>query len=129
MGERKTPQAFVTACDRFIYLDLLGESAEDADDAEDVKEAEPQARPPALRRILTAAIEGTSQDDGWSHLGSVGTHLSKSHPSFDPRDYGHTKLSNLVKAQSYVEVRMPDASSPGPVLVRLKPAGRSARTR
>ena len=53
------------------------------------------------------------------HLGEVGNYLIKSHAAFDARDYGHAKLSELVRAQSYVEVRNP--TQPGPVWVRLKP--------
>ena len=68
--------------------------------------SEPAAAPrPNLKKALTAAISSTSKDDGWSHLGEVGNYLIKSHAAFDARDYGHAKLSELVRAQSYVEVR------------------------
>lgn len=127
IGARKTPQAFVAGCDRFIYLELLAEHGGDADpdddnvaDGDDSDEGAPA--PPPLRRILTAAIESTSQDDGWSALGGVGSHLVKAHPSFDPRLYGHGKLSNLVRAQEYVEVRAPGSGAGSTVWVRLKPA-------
>jgi uncharacterized LabA/DUF88 family protein len=138
IGARKTPQAFVAGCDRFIYLELLSKDsgdeaagegkgrsrAEDADDGADDSDetaGDGPPPPPPLRRILTAAIENTSQDDGWSALGGIGSQLVKSHPSFDPRLYGHTKLSNLVKAQDYVEVRAPGSGAGSTVWVRLKP--------
>ncbi|MEZ5091934.1 NYN domain-containing protein [Nocardioides sp.] len=120
MGERKTPAAFVTACDRYIYLDLLREPK---DEPEEATAEEATTKPPPLRRILTAAIDDTSQDDSWSSLSAVGNQLQKSHPSFDVRDYDHTKLSNLVKAQSYVEV---GESGSGTLRVRLKQAGQQA---
>ena len=124
IGARKTPQAFVAGCDRFIYLELLVVASaethvEEAPVAADGEEPPP---PPPLERILTAAIEGTSQDDGWSALGGVGSHLVKSHPSFDPRLYGHTKLSNLVKAQDWVEVKEPRSGAGSTVWVRIRPA-------
>ena len=78
---------------------------------------------PNLKRILSTAISSTSKDDGWSNLGEVGSYLIKSHAAFDPRDYGHTKLGELVRAQSYVEVR--DVAGPtgqSQLWVRLKPA-------
>jgi uncharacterized LabA/DUF88 family protein len=108
LGRRSTPENFVAACDRFIYLDLLKED-----------EDEKPAPPPDLKPILSAAISSTSKDDGWSHLGEVGSYLSKSHAAFDPRDYGHSKLGELVRAEPYVEVKgLP--GSPGQLLVRLK---------
>ena len=66
---------------------------------------EPTPKRPSLKPILSAAVRSTSKDDGWSDLGEVGSYLSKSHAAFDPRDYGHPKLGELVRAQSYVEVQ------------------------
>ena len=121
LGRRITPEAFVAACDRFIYLDLLSEEPQPAaQPAADDQESPP---PPNLKRILSTAINGTSKDDGWSNLAEVGSYLIKSHAAFDPRDYGHTKLGELVRAQSYVEVR--DVAGPtgqSQLWVRLKPA-------
>ena len=86
---------------------------------------------PNLKRILSTAISSTSKDDGWSNLGEVGSYLVKSHAAFDPRDYGHTKLGELVRREPYVEVK--DVSGPtglNQLWVRLKPAVRkTARTR
>jgi uncharacterized LabA/DUF88 family protein len=119
IGRRTTPGAFVAACDRFIYLDLLRPEPEQpaqrpADDAE------PKPKPPKLKPMLSTAISGTSKDDGWSNLGEVGSYLIKSHAAFDPRDYGHSKLGELVRAEPYVDVK--DESGPtGQLWVRLKP--------
>jgi uncharacterized LabA/DUF88 family protein len=112
LGRRTTPEPFVAACDRFIYLDLLGQEPQET----------PAPRPPNLKRLLSTAISSTSKDDGWSHLGEVGSYLSKSNAAFDPRDYGHTKLGELVRAQSYIEIKdAPGPSGPGQLWVRLKP--------
>jgi uncharacterized LabA/DUF88 family protein len=104
LGRRSTPAPFVAACDRFIYLDLLS--------------PEP-------------AISSTSKDDGWSNLGEVGSYLIKSHAAFDPRDYGHTKLGELVRGESYVDVKdVPGPTGLSQLWVRLKPTTRkSARSR
>ena len=129
LGSRKTPAPFVTACDRFIYLDLLSqEPQEPAQRAS--QDEEPTPPQPKLKRILSTAITSTSKDDGWSQLGEVGSYLIKSHAAFDPRDYGHTKLGELVRKQSYVEVK--DAAGPtgSQLWVRLKPTARkNARSR
>jgi uncharacterized LabA/DUF88 family protein len=119
IGRRNTPEAFVASCDRFIYLDLLTEErAERAPGAE-------------LEPILSTAITSTSKDDGWSNLSAVGAYLSKSHAAFDSRDYGHTKLGELVRAEPYVEVKdFPDQTGTSHLQVRLKPAtAKRARVR
>lgn len=121
LGRRSTPAPFVAACDRFIYLDLLSqeppESAQRAPEDE-----EPTSPPPNLKRILSTAISSTSKDDGWSNLGEVGSYLIKSHAAFDPRDYGHAKLGELVRAEPYVEVKdVPGPTGPSQLWVRLKP--------
>jgi uncharacterized LabA/DUF88 family protein len=130
LGRRNTPAPFVAACDRFIYLDLLSHEPEaPARPAPD--DEEPAPSPPDLERILSTAIAGTSKDDGWSNLGEVGSYLVKSHAAFDPRDYGHPKLGELVRAQRYLEVKdVPSPTGPSQLWVRLKPtAAQRKRTR
>ena len=123
LGRRNTPAAFVAACDRFIYLDLLNQQPQEPAQPASHDE-EPAPRLPNLRRILSTAITGTSKDDGWSQLGEVGSYLIKSHAAFDPRDYGHTKLGELVRHQPYVEVKdVPGPTGLSQLWVRLKPTG------
>jgi uncharacterized LabA/DUF88 family protein len=127
LGRRNTPEPFVAACDRFIYLDLLGKEPE-----EPAQRASQDEEPPVpnLKRILSTAISSTSKDDGWSNLGEVGSYLVKSHAAFDPRVYGHTKLGELVRGETYVDVK--DVSGPtglNQLWVRLKPGPKTARSR
>jgi uncharacterized LabA/DUF88 family protein len=130
LGRRSTPAPFVAACDRFIYLDLLSQ-----DPQESARRASDEGKPtpllPNLKRVLSTAISSTSKDDGWSNLGEVGSYLIKSHAAFDPRDYGHTKLGELVRAESYVEVKdVPGPTGLSQLWVRLRPAApKTARTR
>jgi uncharacterized LabA/DUF88 family protein len=130
LGRRSTPAPFVAACDRFIYLDLLsGEPHESAQRAS--ADGEPTPSLPNLKRILSTAISSTSKDDGWSNLGEVGSYLIKSNAAFDPRDYGHARLGELVRAEPSVEVK--DVAGPtglSQLWVRLRPtAAKGARTR
>jgi hypothetical protein len=112
LGRRTTPEAFVNACDRFIYLELLSQETQ--------KRATPALSD--LEDILSTAIRSTSKDDGWSHLGEVGSYLSNSDASFDPRNYGHSKLGELVRAEPYVDVKeVPGSTGNSTLLVRLKP--------
>lgn len=123
LGRRSTPAPFVAACDRFIYLDLLSQEPQEPE--------QPSAPLPDLKQILSTAISSTSKDDGWSNLGEVGSYLSKSHAAFDPRDYGHTKLGELVRGEAYVDVKdVPGPTGLNQLWVRLKPTARKgARSR
>jgi hypothetical protein len=111
----------VSACDRFIYLDLLrAEPEQPVETASEDREPPPPL--PKLKPVLSTAIRSTSKDDGWSHLGEVGSYLITANPAFDARDYGHPKLGELVRAQSYVDVKdVPGPTGTRQLLVRLKP--------
>ena len=120
-GERKTPDAFVHACDKFIYTEVLRAEVEPtvavkppakavarAQIAKPTGTAAPATRslpvattkPPVLPLpldLLRRAIEEASDEQGWAHLGAVGTYLTKIRPDFDPRLNGHRKLSDLLR--------------------------------
>ena len=121
LGRRTTPAPFVAACDRFIYLDLLSPTLAEPTPGEP-GDREPTAPPADLKRALSTAVSSTSRDDGWSSLSAVGSFLTTSDAAFDARNYGHSKLGELVRTQSYLDVR----DDPGPagtssLWVRLKP--------
>jgi uncharacterized LabA/DUF88 family protein len=101
-GQRKTPKPFVAACDKFIYTEILRQPESAASRPPEV--APPEVAAP-LRGQLTAAIGSGTQEDGWAPLGLVGSLLVKNDPSFDARNFGFRKLSELVKAQPYLEVK------------------------
>lgn len=98
-GERKTPEAFRNACDRFTYLDVLDEPA-----------VEPTSLPSARVSVqalrgdtklvsgLRACVTSASGEDGWANLGTVGQLMRKQHPDFDSRNWGFAKLSELIRA-------------------------------
>lgn len=112
LGRRKTPESLRRAVDQFIYLEVLEEQEKDevaATQATATTPAQPADEEPAsrinLQSALTRAINATSADDGWSTLADVGNHLRRTHADFDPRDFGHPKLSTLVEQQPYLETR------------------------
>ena len=121
IGGKKTPEAFQQACTQFIYLENISESTTsdvDADDEVDDGSEDGAPTLPDLRRLLTTAVGNTAGDDGWAGLGAVGQYLGRANAAFDPRTYGHRRLSDLVKAQDYVDVRDSDTVS-GPIWVRI----------
>ena len=102
-GEKKTPQPFVAACDRFIYTEVFSviENAE----KETTKIPGPKLRQDTqLMNLFRSAIAAASDENGWAYLGQVGTNISKQAPDFDPRNYHYEKLSELVAAIGYFEI-------------------------
>lgn len=102
-GEQKTPRPFVAACDRFIYTELLAASAGAKSEPrqQSVKELRGDTK---LVKLLRAATEAASDENGWAHLGGVGSNIVKQAPDFDPRNYGYAKLNELVAAIGLFEV-------------------------
>src|SRR5690242_14156053 len=102
-GEKKTPTPFVSACDKFIYTEILV-----------AKDDEAAATPPRsgaqlkqdtrLVNLLRNAVEASSDDSGWSNLAPVGSTIAKQAPEFDPRNYGYKKLSDLIAASDLFDV-------------------------
>ena len=116
VGQRKTPKAFVEACEKFVFLEVLGGEAPAA--TEQTKDDQP--RP--IQSVLTKALNKVdTDDDDWASLGALGNHLNRTDPSFDARTYGFAKLSDLVKAQPFVETKtVTGAGGRGQLWVRLK---------
>lgn len=114
-GEKKTPNPFVAACDRFVFTENLRPTAADSSDLTSPQEP--------LQRGLTAAVNGAAREDGWAALSAVGSLLVKGNPSFDPRNYGVQKLGELVRRQPYLEVKSVPAGDGSPnvhLYVRMK---------
>lgn len=113
-GEKKTPRAFVAACNKFIYTEILR--------APVVEPAAIKAAQERLKPLLIAAITGAKREDGWAPLSVVGSLVAKSNPSFDPRNYGCEKLGELVRRQTYINVKKTpaDGSPNAHIFVRLK---------
>lgn len=113
LGMRKTPESLRRAVDQFIFLELLGEQGrpDESSSPDEGRSSDPSPSEDSpeqtinLQSALTKAINATSGDDGWSTLGTIGQHLSRAHADFDPRAFGHQKLSTLVEEQPYLETR------------------------
>lgn len=104
-GEKKTPEPFVNACSMFTYVEALGQPSSAGPVATTKPRTAPELRSDTrLVQMLRSAVESGSGDDGWAHLGVVGSQVSNQ-ASFDPRNYGYRKLSDLIEATELFELR------------------------
>ena len=109
-GERKTPEAFRNACDRFIYLDVLEEPAADNAPAARTRVAPAKLRSDTkLVAGLRQSIATASDEDGWANLSVVGLLMRKQQPDFDSRNWGYAKLSDLLGATELFIMQAPPA--------------------
>jgi hypothetical protein len=139
IGAKKTPTSFVNACDRFTYLEVLSlppaavqselpqpEAASANADAQATATVLPLIAGPVdeesaahdggeglpdLNAVVLGAIDACARDDGWAMLATVGWYIVNNHPSFDSRNYGYAKLSQLMRNLEVVEVaEVPDST-------------------
>jgi hypothetical protein len=141
-GERKTPSAFISACDKFIYIEILKPKEEPVrhkaspPKSKSVKRSKApvpeETEEPigkisnAMIQLITDTINDVADENGWAFLGDVGNLLLKKQPDFDPRNYGFKKLVSLMKSIDAVEIdnrNIGKDNSSIQVYVRTKQAG------
>ena len=142
MGEKKTPQPFIKACEKFIYLEVLKNAEEkveekiekedksDKDDAQPKKEKKVAEKPSVsvvplkkVRAAIKDIVNSIGNDEGWAYLADVGNNLSKRMPDFDSRNYGYRKLIDLVSTLSGFEIsRIPvgESGKVNKILIKIK---------
>jgi len=108
IGEKKTPNPFIVACDKFIYIEILKNQAQknasEPEDQEDGKKESLDKITTKEIRFIASTISDLSDDDGWAFLGDVGSLLQKKQPNFDSRNYGFQKLTPLIKSIKNFEI-------------------------
>lgn len=143
VGERKTPNPFIVACDKFIYIEVIRAAAERARSAQAVpppgekpakKEKTPaggkkkqeesaplpepapepasKAVPKDIVDLIADSLEVIADEDGYAFMGELGNLLQKKLPDFDPRNYGFSKLTQLVRSQDRFEIDVRQSSIP-----------------
>ncbi|MGE0088018.1 MAG: NYN domain-containing protein [Bacteroidales bacterium] len=100
IGEKKTPNPFIVACDKFIYIEIIA--------AEEISKTTKTTTVTAANKIdsvnkkliqlIKTSIEDLADDTGWAFLAEVGGLIIKKRPDFDPRNYGFPKLTPLIKS-------------------------------
>jgi uncharacterized LabA/DUF88 family protein len=108
IGEKKTPEPFIVACDKFIYIEILrsksDESETDISKERIAKKNEVEKITPSVIKLISTTISDLADEDGWAFLGDVGNLLQKKQPNFDPRNYGFQKLTPLINSTNRFEI-------------------------
>ncbi|WP_207534427.1 NYN domain-containing protein [Desertivirga arenae] len=116
IGEKKTLNPFIVACDRFIYIEILGNNSDK--ESEEVKTNEPAAKKDTKRKVpsrepklnkatiklISTTINDVADESGWAYLADVGSLIMKKQPDFDPRNFGFFKLTPLIRSIPSIEI-------------------------
>ena len=115
IGEKKTPNPFIVACDKFIYIEILKAKVEKPKQIESGEEDHSHDDDSSVDKVtskeiklIASTIDDLSDDDGWAFLGDVGSLLQKKQPNFDPRNYGFQKLTPLINSTGKFEIEQKD---------------------
>jgi uncharacterized LabA/DUF88 family protein len=102
IGEKKTPDSFIVACDKFIYIEILKDQSEEIESestrSKSIQKSNVDQITPKDIKLISSTISDLADDDGWAYLGDVGNLLQKKQPNFDSRNYGFQKLTPLIKS-------------------------------
>jgi len=131
IGEKKTPNSFIVACDRFVYIEVLDGAIKKkkpkttavADSKKTVEKETTTKIDNQTIELIEDTIDAIGDDDGWAFLGDVGNLIVKKKPEFDPRNYGFNKLTPMLKSLTdilEIDERESDKKGIKHVYVRLR---------
>lgn len=137
LGERKTPNPFIAACDKFIYLEILAPAVKAVTVTSKVKaeSGKPEKKAQnvevtALKKVdvetltlITNSITDLADDNGWAFLGEVGNLIMKKRTDFDSRNFGYAKLGLMLKSLDKFEVDERETDKKGIKLVYVRVKG------
>lgn len=128
MGEKKTPKPFIVACDKFVYIEVIRAAAQQAAQQEKAAaqkskknkgQGQNHAVPNEVMELIAESLDTLEEDDGYVQMGKLGSLLVKKQPDFDPRNYGFSKLSKMIKALDRFQIQVrPDDTD---IYVRIRP--------
>lgn len=112
IGEKKTPAPFIASCNKFIYIEILHKENKYKDKIKSASKTQIKKETPIVARIDDELVQLISEsindiaeeEDGWVFLGMLGSLILKKQPDFDPRNYGHKKLLDMIKTISSIEI-------------------------
>jgi len=113
IGEKKTLKPFISACDKFIYIEILNTEAEEEEEQPNKPQAQHTKKAnhkplnkidPEIIKLFNDSINDTGDENGWAYLGDLGNLMLKKKPDFDSRNYGYPKLLALIKGINQFEI-------------------------
>lgn len=117
IGEKKTPNPFIVACDKFIYIEVIRAKfmKSEADEDEQQRHAQrPKVRkestakhngiPESIVNLIASSVADIADEDGYAFMGELGNLILKKQPDFDPRNYGFMKLTPLINSLGRFEI-------------------------
>lgn len=113
IGEKKTPDPFIVACDKFIYLEILKSDSEKQVPGGRADKSNVDKITPNIIRLLKNTVADAADEDGWAFLGDVGSLIIKKQPNFDSRNFGFEKLTPLFKSLDQFEIEQRDRGGGG----------------
>ena len=113
IGEKKTPEPFIVACDKFIYIEILSQDSKENESNITTNRVPKKSQfdkiTPKVIRLIQTTISDLADDDGWAFMGDVGSLLQKKQPNFDSRNYGFEKLTPLINSIGKFEIDQRDS--------------------
>jgi len=109
IGQKKTPLPFITACNKFVYLEILKAPEKETNELPRGQKAKPAKTTlnkvdQDLIRLLKESVVALADENGWTFLGELGNFILKKKADFDPRNYGFLKLLPLIKSTRQFEI-------------------------
>ena len=132
MGEKKTPTPFISACEKFKYLEVLVSMASKPAEAETKsikgvqRQEEQKVGMTSIKKLIGAIktiITEISDEDGWVSLAELGSTLNKRYPDFDTRNYGHAKLTPFVSSLNHFDISSRKTSNPNVIIKYIRNKG------
>ncbi|MCD4820212.1 MAG: NYN domain-containing protein [Candidatus Cloacimonetes bacterium] len=124
IGEKKTPNPFIVACDKFIYIEILKNQSDENGSVSIKSKSSLKSNidkiTPKVIRLISTTISDLADDDGWAYLADIGNLLQKKQPNFDSRNYGFHKLSPLIKSIKKFEIELRESSKGRSQLIYVK---------
>ena len=114
IGEKKTPEPFIVACDKFIYIEILKYQSEENEseltESKSTLKSNVDKITPKVIKLISSTISDLADDDGWAFLGDVGNLLQKKQTNFDSRNYGFQKLTPLINSINKFEIEQREST-------------------
>ena len=128
IGQKKTPNPFIVACDKFIYMEIIAvpETVTETSSIPKAKTTKPAPKSSVDKlnretiKSIASTIDDLADENGWAFLGDIGNLLLKKHPNFDPRNYGFLKLTPLIKSIPQFEIDKRETDKAGIKLVYIR---------